>query len=696
MKPDVNTDAEHGTTIRAHTAANANGTNTSSNASTKTSSNSSTNTSTTNTETPREHAQGRWQFRSFALRLAVWTALLLLLLLLGIYIAIENTLERNARSTISEALDVTSSALGARLDDQRRVLLDKLRLLSSDFAFKQAWADGDHDTLRSALDNHRDRVHADLMQLIDLDGNLLVSTDDRDQISAPHPDNWLLQRASSNEFGEASGFVFEHGELYQFVLSPLFTPQHSAWVVLGTRLGDQFVGNLSTQTRSDITLLWQAQNVDAARELVRVAGRLPEQRGGEAALLDVQADQIVDIDAGHYLLKPITLDEQPKGRAVALLMRSFDDAMAPFYRLRDVLIIVCVSGLLLAIAASAVLARRVTEPVRRLADSARALQAGSYAPVAGVRQADELGALATQFNHMLQGLQERDAARGLLGKVVSSAVAEELLQNPPTLGGELRNVSLLFTDIRDFTSISERYPATTLIEFLNVYLSQMSTLIDQHNGVVDKYIGDAIMAIFGAPLQRNDHARAAVLSALAMQRAVRDLHGEFAARGWPQLRIGVGIHSGDAVVGNMGSANRLNYTAIGDTVNLASRLEGLSKYYGWSVLVSDSTRDAAADLDWLELDRVRVKGRSTPVGIYAALDAGDADALQRDDAGARFALALAHWQAARLTQAQALFRALSAHPLLAISASLHARRCEYYLQQGLPPDWDGVYDYDAK
>jgi len=640
-------------------------------------------------------SQHFWQFRSFARRLAVWMAVLLLLLLTGIYFAIENTLERNARSTLNQALEVTAATLTARLSDQRGVLLDKLRLLSADFAFKQVFADGDRDTLRSALENHRNRVHANVMQLIDLDGKVLVSTDPRDQENQKLPDHWLLTRASEHEFGEAAGFVFVHQELVQYVVSPFFTPQHSAWVVMGIRLDAAFIETLRTQTHSEVTVFWQNT------ERVRIAGRLPENPQEEAQLLtdgDITLGdaRLPTLGGRHYLHMPVLLESQPQGKATAVLLRSFDEAMTPFYRLRNVLLALCCGSLLLAVLASSVLARRVTNPVRRLGESAQALAKGEYLPVQGVNQQDELGTLATQFNHMLHGLQERDAVRGLLGKVVSTAVAEELLKSPPILGGELRTITVMFTDIRNFTRLSEQFPATTVIEFLNAYLSEMSSCIDAECGVVDKYIGDAIMALFGAPLPNHKHTENAVRAALAMQQVLAALQQTFTTRGWPALHTGIGIHTGEAVVGNMGSAQRLNYTAIGDTVNLASRLEGLCKYYGWPVLVSDAVVQATPQFAYLELDRVRVQGRAQPVGVFAALTPQQQTMLHADAQTQDFEQAVQAWRRGDIEQVPSLLSAIHEGSPLATVAALYRVRCQVFTEQGMPDHWQGVYDYDSK
>src|SRR5205823_11766895 len=188
-------------------------------------------------------------------------------------------------------------------------------------------------------------------------------------------------------------------------------------------------------------------------------------------------------------------------------------------------------------------------------------------------------------------------------------------------------LTILFADVRGFTGISESLAPGALREYINEYLTTMSEIIrGQHRGTLDKYIGDAIMAFWGAPMADAQHARNAVLAALDMQKACRALNQRFKARGWPELTVGVGVNSGTVRVGDMGSQLRRAYTAMGDPVNVASRLEGRTKHYGVGILVGEATRRQIDDVAFREIDRVKVKGKDEaitvyePLGLAAALD----------------------------------------------------------------------------
>jgi adenylate cyclase len=239
-----------------------------------------------------------------------------------------------------------------------------------------------------------------------------------------------------------------------------------------------------------------------------------------------------------------------------------------------------------------------------------------------VRTDDEISLLAGAFNQMSEGLAERDQVRDLLGKVVSPAVAAELLRKEVTLGGEEREVTILFSDLRSFSTMCEARSAQEMLGVLNHYFTRMSAIVEAHHGVVDKYVGDAMMALFGAPLVGPDDADCALQTALEMSEALDQLNRDWQAQGRPALNFGIGINTDIVVAGNMGSQTRLNYTVIGDGVNLASRLETLTKTpeYGARIIVSQFTLEKAKGrYRTRRLGQVAVKGRQNPTEIYALL-----------------------------------------------------------------------------
>ncbi len=222
--------------------------------------------------------------------------------------------------------------------------------------------------------------------------------------------------------------------------------------------------------------------------------------------------------------------------------------------------------------------------------------------------------------------------RGTFSKFVSQDVVDELLANPAAiaLGGSKREVSVFFSDVRGFTTISEALGPEELVQLLNEYLSEMTELIIHYRGTIDKYMGDAIMAFWGAPVENPDHAYYTCVAAIAQYRALQTMKTGWAEKGTTQLDIGIGINTGMAVVGNMGSSRRMDYTLMGDTVNLGSRLEGITKTYGVKIVISEFTYERVKDRVWArELDLVQVKGKNEPVRIYELMGLKDDADIER-------------------------------------------------------------------
>jgi adenylate cyclase len=291
---------------------------------------------------------------------------------------------------------------------------------------------------------------------------------------------------------------------------------------------------------------------------------------------------------------------------------------------------------------------------------------------------------------------ERKYIRDAFGMYLDPDVTELVASDPSRLklGGERRDISILFSDLRGFSSIAERLTVDDLALLMNEHLGTMTDVVFAHRGLLDKYVGDAVMALWGAPLDAPDHAHRAAAAALEMNTALTTLQKSWRARGWPHVEMGIGIDSGETVVGNFGSARRFSYTAMGDHVNVASRLEGLNKVYGTTILLSENTFSAVRD-DFVcrEVDRVRVVGRGTPVSIYELL------CHRRDDQDGRrqamvdrFLPALAAYRERRFEDAAAMLAAATDDPV----AMAYVGRCSALAASPPADGWDGVYDVRTK
>ncbi len=637
-------------------------------------------------------------FKHLRTRILVFVLGLLSAVLGSFYFAVNTANVSNARAHIEEALELTVSALERSLEDREQNLFHNVRLLSGDYAFKTAFATSEHQTILSALDNHRVRVGADVMLLVSFDDEIIADTlhPELDGEDFQFPE--LTLAAEGSDYGEASMIGFIDGVPYQLVVVPLFTPDPSAWIVIGFVIDDAFARRLQESTRTQVSILYQPPE---AANWTLFTSTL---EGASQALLEQSinrglppADKSISMRFGHeeFVSLVTRIGNGASRPMVAVLQRSLRSALEPYLRLRRLLALIVAAGLLLSIAGVYLIARSITRPVDVLAEGAERIEQGDYSTPVVVRQRDELGGLAGSFNSMMKGLEERRRVRSLLGKVVSPAIAEELLSRKIELGGEERQVTVLFSDVRGFTSLCEGAPPGTILNLLNRYLTRMTAVIEAHGGVVDKYIGDAIMALFGAPLQMDDEAGSAVLTAMDMCGAAAELNAELAAEGSPPLHIGIGVNTGQVVAGNMGSETRLNYTVIGDAVNIASRVEGLTKRYGVEIIVTGATRDQCRGIVFRELDRVRVKGKLEPVTLHEPLGREgelDAEALARLELHQR---AIADYLAGAFDAAAQAFGELNNQRPEAIHA-VYMERIERFRADPPGNDWDGVFLYNEK
>lgn len=306
--------------------------------------------------------------------------------------------------------------------------------------------------------------------------------------------------------------------------------------------------------------------------------------------------------------------------------------------------------------------------------------------------------VAVSVQHYVAVDREKRRTRRMLDLYLSPALATYVSERPETLqlGGEKSDRTVMFSDVKGFTTISERLAPEQLVELLNVYLGEMTEVVFAHDGMLDKYIGDGVMAVWGAPVPQADHAARACRAALEMMERLERLNATIAARGWPELSIRIGLNSGPMVFGNMGSRGHLSLTVMGDNVNLGARLEGVNKQYGTAILASEATVAAAGDtIVARELDVVRVKGKDETVRIYEVLGPGDSAAhwaVLRE----HFAAGLAAYRARRFADAIAAFERVLDERANDHPSALYIRRARALVATPPPEDWEAVVNFDEK
>jgi adenylate cyclase len=663
--------------------------------------------------TKQDQVSRQWQqpwfsFRHFQTRLLVLILILVISLQAGVFFIVSSAANRNAIRTTEASLQMTARSLQTILSSRSDNLRKIARLLTSDFAFKSLAGEADSETILSAFQNYQQRANADWMVMLSVDGKIkadtLPSKKGADQTNYAQ----LIIAAKASKNGESAGIMLNQHQAYQMVLVPLNAPEQVAWIGIGFAINDVLANELEQETLSQVSFIARQApklgvkpDAQPARPVQLLATTLvPQMRADFIRNNEQNPDRLYPLHRSYqmtltgrdYISLTLPLSQIGKVSIHAVLQRSLDEALAGYRALRWQLLTIFLLTSLLAAWVSIGIARRITRPVLRLAYIAGKIREGHYELVGDIQRKDEFGELAQTFDDMVRGLVERDQVRSLLGKVVSPAVAQELLSRRIELGGEEREISILFSDIRSFTSLAEVNSPSATLAILNTYLTEMSALVDQHGGVVDKYIGDAVMGLFGAPIQNDQDPQHAVATALAMIAAMPALNQEFAAQGWPPLEIGIGVHTGNVVAGNVGSNSRLNYTVLGDNVNLASRLESLCKQYQVMIIVSDATMQHCPDIAFRELDRVRVKGKQQAVNIFQAVAYQNQLTPAQHQLLAQQAHALAHYRQAEFAAAKAAFLAL---PQDNISA-MYIERCERFLARPPLPDWDAVETLDKK
>ncbi len=348
--------------------------------------------------------------------------------------------------------------------------------------------------------------------------------------------------------------------------------------------------------------------------------------------------------------------------------------------------------------------RSLVEPIRRLLGGTHAVEQGDLEVEIIVKTHDELATLANSFNHMVVGLREKERIRETFGHYVDPRIVRGLLENRlPADGGERRVMTVFFSDLADFTQMCESLPPDAAVRFLNRYFSLMSEAILSQQGIVDKYIGDSVMAFWGPPFtDASDHARLCCIAALGQMGLMESFRAELPQllgihQGLPDVNVRMGIASGEVTVGNIGSETSRGYTVIGDTVNLASRLEQANKFYGTRILVSETTRNLAQEtLAFREIDSLRVAGKMEPVRVFELLGYLSESSEASRKLAETYTTGLTRYRNRDWAGAEAAFRECLAIQPADRPSQVMLERIDEFRQT--PPDegWNGVWIAQSK
>ena len=534
----------------------------------------------------------------------------IVVLALGTFLGISLwQLQRNAEARVRQGLENAKAAFYLSREQQAQAVADavvslaitnpELRAVLAGSVGQEADpfaaagdASGGEDlqVLESFLPHVPLYVNADQFVVRDRDGKVLIA---KDRALLPAGDEVSAAAREALAGSHSYDWWTAGGQTLQVFASPV------------TVRGEEIVGTVSVGYRLDAKFL---------NPLAKIS-----QTGIELAPAGAAASEKVTIterEGARYLQSYVPI-AAPSGRAVGgfLVFRSLDAEMREAIALRNQLFLL--GGIVLAFALSVALylSRMVSEPLEALGSAVRAIGGGDFKFRSAYTSRDEFGELGRLIDEMAAGLEERERIRATFNRYVDDEVVNQVLNQQDTerLLGEEREITILFSDLANFTAFSEGKEPRQLLGDLNEYFAGMAKVIAEERGILDKFIGDAIMAYWGAPVSNLRHAEHACRAALAHAALFRDKFQP----AYPGLGLRIGVSTGNALVGSVGSEKRQNYTVMGDTVNLASRLEGVNKAFGTMICVSRATREAAGErFVFRQLGSVKVAGRSEPELVY--------------------------------------------------------------------------------
>ncbi len=567
-----------------------------------------------------------WTQRRLRTRIFLPFALLLLALLLATLWIINAAVAGWVASSLESQFAVTGRVFGEVMAERAARLAGITGLLAQDFAFKRAVATYDSDTLASMAGNERYR-DIDLLWITDADGNLLADFSGRVPRGRAVGGLPPLAAALASEHGKAPPAIAAvDGRLFELVAAPVRGPDQEpiGFLLAGEAIDDETARALQRDTGPAVSFATGARLYASSLPDAQRAALFPDGQatGGPVAASfgSGRSATLVTVGGERILTGVIPIDAALPEPLYAVIQDSYDRALGPLRHLPQRVAGIGAVGLFAGLLVGALIASGIAAPLQAMVAAMRRVLAGDFAQHLTLRRGDEIGFLAGAFNEMVVGLAERERIKDTFGRFVSRDVAAAVLSGSLPLEGERRDVTILFQDVRGFTSIAERTDPRVLVRIVNRLFTEMVAAVESRGGVIRQFTGDGVMALFGAPVVHDDDPERAVRAALDMVARLPGLNAQLEAEGLPALKIGIGIHTGEVVAGRMGPDQRSEYSVVGDAPNLASRIEGLTKEMQTPILVSAET--AARLAPGIALGRravLPVKGKDLPVEVVEVL-----------------------------------------------------------------------------
>ncbi len=601
----------------------------------------------------RAESLGLREFLFSQLRVKITLPYLILAIVLAVVVTYTATqvLSRDLEERFTRRLIDSGQLAADTLVKVEREQLSLLRTINFTEGFAQAAFTRDPAAIKTLAQPLVVNARADLLEVVDLTGDALLAmrrhADDYSYESGAQYLDWAIVRKV------IAGAVTQGNDKFADIVP---TPRGFAFYIAGPiKVNDRVIGVLLVGTYLD-NLARRLDKESLAQITIYaptgepIGTTLTTREPERARITPLEYQRIAALPANQIYFRPTLAGLGPSdyteafgvfevrdGEPLALFSVAAsreDYVTGSGGDIRNTMVIVFGAGIVIIAAIGVVVARSIVQPVTTLVNASQRVAQGDLEARVEVQSRDEIGLLGRAFNRMTDGLKEREFIKDIFGRVVSKQVRETLMQNfsegGVKLGGELREVTMIFVDIRDFTSLAERYDPKDVVALLNEFFTEMLDVVNQFEGLVNKFGGDSTLIVFGAPVEQPDHARRAVECAVALRIRLREFNARRLAllHGIEPIRIGIGVNTGPVIAGQIGSLGRFEYTVIGDAVNLTSRIQALNKEYPeYNVLISESTFRAAGELNApvRDLGLHRVKGKEARVRVYAVVEEGEAE-----------------------------------------------------------------------
>jgi class 3 adenylate cyclase len=570
---------------------------------------------------------------SLRFKIALMAGLLLAGLSFLTLFFVSRDIDSQSTAAIKQDLGGTRRVFEGLLKERANSMKAEALVLADSVQFKTALDIREQDpaTMADVAQEKRAELGLDLFQVAGRGGSLLASLvgttmtpQSMPSKDSPAADS-IFARATDPEHPQDAFGAWSGGNLLfeTFTLPVVIREQVLGALRIGFAMDDGFAQALKQQTGSDVTLVVNGKVMASSLD----AGARAELQSGLGSMQGLAKDAdgvFAPVLAGTPYLGQLLDLPGPDGKPAAQLLqlRSREGVLHLLSDIRQGFYTVLCGLLVAALALSFIFAGTMTKPLRALVAGTRAVEKGDLDYRIKVSTRDELGQLAASFNEMVGDLKEKERVKALFGRYLPKAVAERALemQGEIALGGEQKDVAILFADIRGFTALSERLAPPQVVAMLNDYYTRMIDVLFDNDGTLDKTIGDAIMAVFGAPISDPDATVKALRTALGMREALKAFNAARVARGEEAIQIGIGVNTGIVVAGNLGSVKQLSYTVIGDEVNLASRMCSNAK--AGQILVTEAVwRKTKWQFEFNALEPIKVKNVSHPVQVYEVIGA---------------------------------------------------------------------------